>query len=65
MTFFTPDQAGGILLGLIFISLIVTAQIFDWIRAHTPRILRALRVWLALCRKTVKKIIIANKIINQ
>lgn len=65
MTILTPDQAGGILLGMLFISIIATGLVADWIRTNTPRVLRLLRASLALCRKTVKKITIANKIVNQ
>ena len=43
MTILTPDQAGGILLGILFITTIGTGAAIDWIHANKTRILAHLR----------------------
>ena len=55
MTILTPDQAGGILLGILFTGTIATGAAIDWIHANKTRVRRALR------RRAAGKIAITGK----
>ena len=59
MTILTPDQAGGILLAVLFIGTIATGGAVDWIRANKTRIRRTLR------RRTPRKIAITSRTNNR